>query len=144
MQIQTTAHAAHRGLGLAKMEEIEVLGKNIQDIEIKDFKQSAIAEGLIKKFVPAFLHGFIQSQLVLIPKVLSKKCTACEECAKICPTEAAHMLGEKARIEKSRCIHCMCCHEVCRFHAIRLRQRPLGRLLRKMTAIYKKIISIFS
>jgi uncharacterized protein (DUF362 family)/Pyruvate/2-oxoacid:ferredoxin oxidoreductase delta subunit len=144
MQVLTTIHAAQRGLGIAKLQEIEVLGENIQDTEIKDFKQSAIAEGLIKKFVPAFLHGFIQWQLVLIPKVLSKKCTACEECAKICPTGAASMLGEKARIEKSRCIHCMCCHEVCRFHAIRLQQRPLGRLLRKMTTIYKKIMAFFS
>jgi Fe-S-cluster-containing hydrogenase component 2 len=144
MQILPTAHASQRGLGSAKLQDIEVLGEDIPDVEIKDFKQSAIAEGLIKKFVPAFLHGFIQSQLVLIPKVLLKKCTACEECAIICPTGAARMHGEKARIEKSQCIHCMCCHEVCRFHAIRLQQKPLGRLFRKMTAIYKKIMAFIS
>ena len=144
MQIQTTSIAANRGLGKAEISEMELLGENIQDVEVKDFKQSAIAVGLIKKNIPASLHGFIQWQLVLVPKVLQKKCTACEECVDICSTGAAYMLEGKARIDKSRCIHCMCCHEVCRFHAIKLGQRPLGLMLRKMTTIYKKIMSFFS
>ena len=143
MQIQTTTIADQRGLGTAQMAEMELLGEKIQDIEARDFKQSAIAVGLIRKNIPAFLHGFIQWQLVLIPRVLPKKCTACEECVDICPTGASHMLEGKARIDKSRCIHCMCCHEVCRFHAIKLGQRPLGRMLRKMTTIYKKIRALF-
>ena len=144
MQIHTTTIAAQRGLGTARIAEMELLGEKIPDIEAKDFKQSAIAVGLIRKNIPAFLHGFIQWQLVLIPSVLPKKCTACEECVDICPTKAAHMVEGKARVDKSRCIHCMCCHEVCRFRAIKLRQRPLGKMLRKMTTIYKKIMSFFS
>ncbi|UCE41867.1 MAG: DUF362 domain-containing protein [Candidatus Aminicenantes bacterium] len=144
MQIHTTTNAAHRKLGTAQMDEIELLGEKLQDVEIKDFKQSAISVGLIRKNLPSFLHGFIQSQLVLIPRVLPKQCTACKECVDICPTGAAQMLEGKARIDKSGCIHCMCCHEVCRFHAIKLGQRPLGRILRQMTAIYKKILSHFS
>jgi uncharacterized protein (DUF362 family)/Pyruvate/2-oxoacid:ferredoxin oxidoreductase delta subunit len=143
MQIQTTSIAANRGLGKAEISEMELLGENIQDIEVKDFKHSAIAVGLIKKNIPAFLHGFIQWQLLLVPRVLQKKCTACEECVDICSTGAAYMLDGTARIDKSRCIHCMCCHEVCRFHAIKLGQRPLGLILRKMTTIYKKIKSYF-
>lgn len=144
MQIHTTINAAKRGLGTAQMAEIEILGEKIQDIDVKDFKQSAIAIGLIRKNIPAFLHGFIQWQMVLIPRVLQKKCTACQECVDICPVGAVQIIGEKAKIEKSRCIHCMCCHEVCRFHAIKLGQRPLGRMLRRMTTIYKKILSFFS
>lgn len=144
MQIHTTRDAAQRGFGTAQMEEIEILREKIQDVEIKDFKQSAIAVGFIRKNIPAFLHGFIQWQLVLIPRVLKKKCTAYQECVDICPKGAVQMLEGKASIDKSRCIHCMCCHEVCRFHAIKLGQRPLGRMLRRMTTIYKKIMSIFS
>jgi uncharacterized protein (DUF362 family)/NAD-dependent dihydropyrimidine dehydrogenase PreA subunit len=144
MQIHTTIDAAKRGFGTAQMEEIEVLGEKIHDVEVRDFKQSAIAVGLIRKNIPANLHGFIQWQLVLIPKVLQKKCTACQECVDICPKGAAQMLEGKASIDKSRCLHCMCCHEVCRFHAIKLGQRPLGRMLRRMTTIYKKIMSFFS
>jgi uncharacterized protein (DUF362 family)/ferredoxin len=143
-QIHTTGNAFDRGLGTARIADMDILGENIQDVRVPNFKQSAIASGLIRKHLPAFLHGFIQSQLVLIPRVLPKKCTSCEECVEICPTQAAHMLGDKAKINKSRCIHCMCCYEVCRFHAIKLGQKPMGRLLRKSEAVYKKILSFFS
>jgi uncharacterized protein (DUF362 family)/Pyruvate/2-oxoacid:ferredoxin oxidoreductase delta subunit len=144
MQIHSTAIAFDRGFGTARMEDMEILGENIQDVQVKNFKQSAIASSLIRKHLPAFLHGFVQSQLVLIPRVLPKKCTSCDECVDICPTQAAHMLEGKAKIEKSICIHCMCCHEVCRFHAIELGQKPLGRLVRKLESLYKKILSLFS
>lgn len=144
MQIHTTKSAAERGLGTAHIEEMEILGEKIQDVAAKDFKLSAVAVGLIRKKIPAFLHGFIQGQLVLIPKVLPKKCTACQECVESCPTGAVRMLERKARIDKPRCIHCMCCHEVCRFHAIKLGQKPVGRMLRKLTAAYKKIMALFS
>ena len=144
LQIPTTIDASQRGLGTAQMEEIEIRGEKIQDVAVKDFKKSAIAIGLIQKKIPAFLHGFIQWQLVLIPRVLQKKCTACRECVDICPKEAAQIREGKARIEKSLCIHCMCCHEVCRFHAIKLGQKPLGWILRRMTTVYKKMVSLFS
>jgi uncharacterized Fe-S center protein len=120
------------------------VGEKIQDVVVKDFKQSAIAVGLIHKKIPAFLHGFIQWQLVLIPRIVQKKCTKCQECVNICPKGAAQMLEGKTRIEESLCIHCMCCHEVCRFHAIKLKQKPLGWMLRKMTTLYKRIMSFFS
>lgn len=144
MQVHTTKEAVQRGMGTADLALMEIMGESVPEIQVKDFKQSAVAVGLIRKKLPAFLHGFVQSQLVLVPIVLTKECNACQECVQICPTSAAGMLGEKARIDKSRCIHCMCCHEVCRFHAIKMGQRPLGRLIRKMTGVYKKILSSFS
>jgi uncharacterized protein (DUF362 family) len=61
MQVPTTIDAAQRELGTAQMAEIEILGEKIQDVAVKDFKQSAIAVGLINKKIPAFLHGFIQT-----------------------------------------------------------------------------------
>jgi uncharacterized protein (DUF362 family)/Pyruvate/2-oxoacid:ferredoxin oxidoreductase delta subunit len=144
MQVRTTAFASQRGLGTARLEDMTLLGEQIQDIAARDFKPSAIAKGFIQKNLPAFLHGVLQWQLVLIPKVLSKKCSACEECVEICPTGAARMSDGIAEIDKTKCIHCMCCHEVCRYHAIRLGQRPLGRALRAMSTLYKKILSFLS
>ncbi len=144
MQIHTTKNATERGLGTGYLTEIELMGERIQDIAVKNFKQSAIAVGLIRKKIPAFLQGFIQWQLVLNPWVLEKKCSACKECVNICPKSAIQIRREKARIDKSQCIQCLCCHEVCRFHAIKLKQKPFGRVLRKLTATYKKISALFS
>jgi uncharacterized protein (DUF362 family)/Pyruvate/2-oxoacid:ferredoxin oxidoreductase delta subunit len=145
-QILTVAYAAERGFGTAEVENIEILGERIQDTVIKDFKPSAIAAGLIKKRIPAFIHAYIQDQLILLPEVLQKNCTACGECADVCPTGAAQLKGEgdKARIDKNRCIHCMCCHEVCRFHAIGLKQKSFGRLFRGVSSTYKRVMSHLS
>ena len=144
MQIHTIKNAAERGLGIAQLSAIEILGERIHDIVVKDFKPSAIAVGLIRKKIPGFLHAFIQHQLVLIPSVKQKKCTACEECVRICPKGAVQMQAGKARIDKSRCIHCMCCHEVCRFHAIKLGQKFFGWVVRRMTITYKKVMALFT
>ncbi len=144
MDILTTKFADERKLGTGQLEKIEILGEGTQDIQVKDFKQSAIATGLIRKKIPAFMHAFVQDQLVLIPEVHKKRCTACWECVDICPVGAAQRQESAAQIDKSLCIHCMCCHEVCRFRAVRLKQRTFGRLVRGVTTLYKKVISYFS
>ncbi len=141
--ILSTKYADERGLGSGQLDKIEILGERIQDIQVKDFKNSAIAVGLIRKKIPALLHAFIQDQLVLIPEVNIRNCTACWECVDICPMGAAEQHEEVARIEKSLCIHCMCCHEVCRFHAVKLKQRTFGRIVRGVTTAYKKFKSVF-
>ncbi len=144
MQIYTIADAAERGIGKADIENFEILGEKIQDRVIKDFKPSAIAIGLMKKKIPAFLHAYLQDQLILIPEVSEKNCTACGECVDVCPTGAAQLQAENdiATIDKAYCIHCMCCHEVCRFHAIDLKQKAFGRLFRSVTSTYRKIMSL--
>ena len=144
LQILTTKYADERGLGVGQLENIEIIGERMQDVKIKDFRQSAIATGLIQKKIPAFLHAFIQDQLILMPRIIKKRCTACWECVDICPAGAAQKQDNAARIDDSLCIHCMCCHEVCRFHAIKLKQKFFGRTVRQVTKTYKKVLSLFS
>jgi uncharacterized protein (DUF362 family)/Pyruvate/2-oxoacid:ferredoxin oxidoreductase delta subunit len=144
LQVLTTRYADERGLGIGQLEKIAIIGERMQDIQIKDFKQSSIALGLIQKRLPAFLHAFFQDQLILLPQIISKRCTACWECVDICPVGAAQKQDDVAKIDASLCIHCMCCHEVCRFHAVKLKQKFFGRAVRGVTKTYKKVLSIFS
>lgn len=144
LQVLTTKYADERGLGVGQLENIKIIGERIQDVRIRDFKQSAIAIGLIRKKIPAFVHAFIQDQLILMPKIIEKKCNACWECVDICPAGAAQKQADSARIEDSLCIHCMCCHEVCRFHSIKLKQKFFGRAVRGVTETYKRILSLIS
>lgn len=144
MDIYTTQNAHQRGLGTAKIEEIEVVGEKIHEVEAKNFKHSAIAIGLLQRKIPSFLHAYFQDQLTLIPKVKIDKCTVCMECISICPLGAAKLDRNTAWIDKSLCIHCMCCHEVCRFQAIKLKQRPAGRIFRMVSSLYNRVGSKFS
>lgn len=144
MNIYTTQDAHDRGLGTGRLEDIETRGEHIQDIQVKDFKHSAVAIGLFRRKIPSFLYATIQNQLTLIPEIIPKKCTACLECVHICPRDAAKTENGSVRIDKTRCIHCMCCHEVCRFQAIKLKQRPLGKVIRGLSGLHKKLVSLFS
>jgi uncharacterized protein (DUF362 family)/NAD-dependent dihydropyrimidine dehydrogenase PreA subunit len=144
MNIYTTQDAHERGLGIGRIEEIEVVGEKIKDVEVKDFKHSAVAIGLFRRKLPSFLYASIQNQLTLIPEIITKKCTACLECVNICPRGAAKSGEDFVWIDKNLCIHCMCCHEVCRFHAIKLKQRPIGKVIKGLSFLHKTIVSLFS
>ncbi|MCK4431117.1 MAG: hypothetical protein KAW19_07415, partial [Candidatus Aminicenantes bacterium] len=143
MDVFTTQNAHERGLGIGEIKKIETAGENIRDVEVRNFKHSAIALGFIRKKIPAFLYGYFQDQLILIPEILRKKCSGCLECTNICPKGAAKPDNGKVRIDKNICIHCMCCHEVCRFHAIKLKRRTLGKIINGAYSFYKKVTSFF-
>ncbi len=139
LDIMTTFHAHQRGLGTGAIANIEVVGERISDVEIRDFKHSAVAVGFLRRKIPAFLYAYIQSQLVLTPEVARDTCEACLECINICPSHAAKLEHSSVHIDNSLCIHCMCCHEVCRFQAIRLKQKPLGRAVRGLIFLHNKM-----
>ncbi len=144
MNIYTTQNAHERGLGIGRIEEIDIKGENIPDVEVRDFKHSTVAIGLFRRKLPSFLYATIQNQLTFIPEIIPENCTVCQECVNICPLNAARLKEDSVKIDKSLCIHCLCCHEVCRFQAVKLNQRPLGRIIRRLSSLYEKIVSLFS
>ena len=79
-------------------------------------------------------------QIVSQPRVVTNHCTACKECVKICPTGAATMINKVAGIDKTKCIQCMCCHEVCRDNAIVLRRSFTGNIMTGLVNIARKIL----
>lgn len=144
MDICTTQYAHQRGLGIGRIENIEILGENLRDVEARNFKHSVYAAGLMRKKMPSFLYAYFQSQLTFTPEVLPLRCTSCLECVDICPSHAARTGRGKVWIDKRHCLHCMCCHEVCRFQAIRLKQKPLGKVVRAVIDLYSKIKPLIS
>lgn len=143
INIFSTQNAHQRGLGQGKIDEIEVAGETISDLRVKDFKHSAIAVGFLRRRVPAFLYAYFQNQLIFTPEVKENECTGCWECVSICPrgTAKKNENEESAWIDTRLCIHCMCCHEVCRFQAIKLKQKPIGRLIRGILHFARRISS---
>jgi uncharacterized protein (DUF362 family)/Pyruvate/2-oxoacid:ferredoxin oxidoreductase delta subunit len=142
LNIYTTLHAHERGLGIGAIENIEIVGENIHDVQIKGFKRSAIAIGLLRRKIPSFLYAYLQYELRLTPEVSRDKCTVCLECVEICPRQAVQLVQGFAWVDKKLCINCMCCHEVCQFQAIRLKQRPIGRMIRRGGSVLRRLKSI--
>jgi len=135
--ILTTRYAAERLLGTARLDSIDVAGERLQDVRVDGFKKAAFPVGLLERKLPSAIYAFVSGRLILLPEVVVDKCNGCQECFKVCSAEAVRMEGGKARILKKPCIHCLCCHEVCRSNAIKLRQRLLGRLVRFFSSVFK-------
>jgi uncharacterized protein (DUF362 family)/Pyruvate/2-oxoacid:ferredoxin oxidoreductase delta subunit len=144
MDIDAIRYCDERGLGVGCIEAIEVTGESLSSVTVTDFLPPAtstrlLMTGMSRPLLSQILR-LIMRQAVVRPRVIASRCTACEECAKICPTGAAIIIGETAIINKAKCIRCMCCHEVCRYNAIALRRSLIGSTLYLLVHILRKII----
>lgn len=143
-QVFTTWQAHQRGLGKGELQAISIKGEKLNDLLISDFKHSAIAPRLFRRFLPSFLYAYGQNQLAFQPVVRRERCTGCGDCQRACPVGAIKMIQEKASISKEKCIHCLCCHESCSYFSIGLQQRPLGRLIRATANLWHRTRSLVS
>jgi uncharacterized protein (DUF362 family)/Pyruvate/2-oxoacid:ferredoxin oxidoreductase delta subunit len=142
-RIFTTSEAHDRNLGVGDPARIEVLGEDPAAVRVDDFRPSSAASLLFRRGLPSSLYAYVSGELTLTPEVLPDKCTDCGECLQSCPAQAIHLVGGKPRVEEAGCIHCLCCHEVCGHRSIRLKQRPVGRIMRggsRMVAGVKKLL----
>lgn len=128
--ILTTQFCNSRELGTGDLNCIEVVGENIADVAISNFKPPQAITNLFISNIPGFLPRFLMNQLAMSPHVTENNCTGCIECKNICPTGAITIIKYKAIINKGKCIGCMCCHEVCRFDAIAPRHSITGTIIR--------------
>lgn len=127
--IYTTRFSDERGLGIGDLNKIEVVGEQIENVAVGDFKLPGSAVGLIIKRIPRFLSGTLQVQLVAKPHIIKKHCIKCLACLKNCPKSAITAGDRAVVIDRHLCIGCMCCHEVCRFNAIIPKKPFLSRVV---------------
>jgi ferredoxin len=140
-QVPTTVIAAERGLGVADLDRIEVVGDRIDDVCLPpgDFEpnRGSLRSGMLRW---PMTTKFVRDRMVQKPVIVAEKCEGCGECHKVCAAKAITLIREKgidpeassgsepkkkARIDHGVCIRCYCCIEVCKYEAARLGPRPL-------------------
>jgi uncharacterized protein (DUF362 family)/ferredoxin len=142
--IGTIRHCNERGLGVGRLDAIEVTGESIRSVAVPDFQPPAASTRWLavrmSKPLPSRIMRFIMRQTEVRPRVVASRCTGCAECVKICPTGAATIANKTATIDKAKCIQCMCCHEVCRDNAIALQRSFIGSVMSLLVTIARKIL----
>lgn len=137
LSIETTEEAYKRKLGEADLSKIKVLGMNLREAKLRNFKLPETSILIrIPKPVVKLLAGMIKFQ----PKIDDAICEKCRICAKSCPAgcitveEKGSMPRPFARksgtkIDYKRCVSCFCCLELCPYNAISIRRSLLAKLL---------------
>lgn len=101
------------------------IAKGIADLDhmivLSHFKGHLLAGfgGAIKQLAMgcASRGGKLAQHSNAIPKIKAKKCEACEDCLKTCPTGAI-ILNPKPMIDDNKCIGCASCIAVCKQKAV--------------------------
>ena len=106
---------------LGNMSDIEVLGEDIKELNIKPFKQikKELDIGRILP-LPKFIDKMVKELLLPKPKLIEKKCVHCRECINVCPVDgkAVDMINGRIEFDREKCIRCFCCQEMCPVGAI--------------------------
>ena len=116
--------AERRGLRPNRLEEIEIIGTNLDEVKVPDFKQPQITTARLgldpMPWYLRVIEPLYKDAFTVRPRVIWHRCNACGTCIEGCPMKAIGFVNEKAFIDDDRCIRCYCCHEMCPHEAIGL------------------------
>lgn len=123
--------ASRRLSGPISKKEIDLRGADWNDLPVEGFRK---ASGSIR-MIPAFLRGMAHTLVTLYPNLKETACIGCGVCLKICPVQAISMGASNLPvIDASKCVRCLCCHEMCFTGAMEVRESLFSRLMHEKSA----------
>ncbi len=132
-EVPVSVAAKRGGYGTADLADIDVVGAQISELAIPDYKLVKAPLNIMKILpLPQVILRWIRRQVAPAPWIDSTKCIKCRRCENGCPVSPPAirpLLLEKDRLDDSLCIRCYCCHEFCPVKAIELRKSLLARCI---------------
>ena len=123
--------AEKRNLFPNHLEQVEVIGANIAELRISDFKLPSTISVGVSSFFLSTLYPLFKNWLTVQPKIIKNRCVACGICRDACPVEVISIVNSHAQIDRKNCIRCYCCHEMCPHDAVELRSSLLYRMINR-------------
>lgn len=133
LKVPTILRCVERNIIKGNLEDIELVGENIEKFKIFDFKAPSIRSvHFIKDNKPSFVRAISNRLLQPKPVFVHKDCIGCRDCAENCPAKVIEMVNNKPVVNLTGCIRCFCCQELCPKKAVII-HRPLAmKLLSKL------------
>ncbi|MFH0827401.1 MAG: DUF362 domain-containing protein [Candidatus Omnitrophota bacterium] len=126
LDVPTTKEAARRGLGVADIASIELVGSQWHQLLDKPFELPAAS---IRKKISHPILKLAAKLIKYYPYVKQDRCTKCGACIKACPEKIIRMERDHIKIDYPKCIACFCCQECCPASAITLRKSLFAKMV---------------
>lgn len=132
MQVPYLSAAHAQGLCAAACDPAQLTGEPEAAAPVPGYKLPASYTSLdFSSNVPRPIRWIVPGAEKLIaprPVIQKSRCIGCGKCAEICPGHTIAVTGGKAHIDPKHCIRCFCCHEMCPAKAIAVKRFGLFRL----------------
>ena len=121
--IPTIKNSLNRNL-TTNIENIEILGDEIDSFNIKPFNAPKIAKiDFLNNILPEIITKKINNYIKPKPVFNWDKCIKCRACYNACPPKTINMeLGKFPTLIVDGCISCFCCQEMCPVDAINIKR----------------------
>jgi uncharacterized protein (DUF362 family)/Pyruvate/2-oxoacid:ferredoxin oxidoreductase delta subunit len=127
LRVFTTREASARGLGVADIKSIDILGEKLEDvIPLSPFKLPSSSPG---KNIPTFIIQLANKLIKYYPCLDQKNCIKCASCIKACPSKAIALKDDMLVFDYHKCISCFCCQEVCPKAAIKIKKNIFAKII---------------
>ncbi len=124
--ILTTREAAKRGLGVADINLIDILGEKLEEAIETPFQLPGTA---LASKIPRPIIKIVQKLVRFHPLVERANCILCCACVDACPSSAISIKSKRVVIDYSKCISCFCCQEACPSSAIKVKKSILAKAM---------------
>ncbi len=134
-EVPTLEAALERGLIPESIRDLTISGDpeafRMGDFQTLETHNSHLFRDTSHGAVGRLISDVIQGAMCSRPQVEKSSCIGCGHCAEICPAKAITMEERLPKIHRKRCIHCFCCQEFCPKGAMKVRRPPVARLLNR-------------
>lgn len=127
MQMPVIRAAKLSGIGEPRIDQIRILGEDINNIMVKDFCIPPLTS--TEWPIPEWARRSLKDALTPRPVINHNKCILCRVCQSDCPRGAIGESSGRLKIDYRNCIRCFCCQEFCPEGAITVEKGWMLRLL---------------
>ncbi len=130
-EVYTVSNSINRGLCESDFNNVNIIGEDINDLIIRDFKLPSGRSISFLEGLPKPIKDKINRILSPKPVFIYDKCIGCGDCALNCPPKAIDMKDKKPNLNLEQCIKCFCCQELCPRKAVEIKRHWLIKHLIK-------------